>query len=163
MTGKFLFSAVLFWHLVTVAKGWWCQASHGSCTGQRHKFQKDASLEVQLPFSGKDYGLLRFADWDSDGDMDILVAENESLWFYERLPGLGDFFEKHEVIRFSSFRSSFEVPYSHWFGEKGFEVADWDGDWQLFDFHCFLFFWRFCAPKHVVSKGYGSVSTDLLR
>ncbi|CAL1129342.1 unnamed protein product [Cladocopium goreaui] len=128
MTGKFLFSAVLFWHLVTVAKGWWCQASHGSCTGQRHKFQKDASLEFQFPFSRKDYGLLRFADWDSDGDMDILVAENESLWFYERLPGLGDFFEKHEVIRFSSFRSSFEVPYSHWFGEKGFEVADWDGD-----------------------------------
>ena len=75
------------------------------------------------------YGL-RFADWDSDGDMDALVAENKSLWFYERLPG--DSFEKHKLMPF-------------W--QNGFEVADWDGDLQLFDFHWFLVLWRFLCTK----------------
>eukprot|EP00435_Cladocopium_sp_Y103_P064154 s151_g25.t2 len=121
MTGKFLFGAVLVWHL-TVTEGWWCQASHGSCVGQRHKFQEDVSFEANVTplLAGESVNLggksklhgLRFADWDSDGDMDVLVAEDRTLWFYERLRG--DAFEKHKLMTYFSYDS--------------FEVADWDGD-----------------------------------
>ena len=38
---------VVFWHLV-IANGWWCQASHGSCVRQRHKFQKDETFETKV-------------------------------------------------------------------------------------------------------------------
>ena len=38
---------VVFWHLV-IAKGWWCQASHGSCVGQRHKFQEDETFKTKV-------------------------------------------------------------------------------------------------------------------
>ena len=38
---------VVFWHLV-IANGWWCQASHGSCVGQRHKFQKDETFKTKV-------------------------------------------------------------------------------------------------------------------
>ena len=31
-----------------IAKGWWCQASHGSCVGQRHKFQKDETFATKV-------------------------------------------------------------------------------------------------------------------
>ena len=55
--------------------------------------------------------------------MDVLLAENNSLWFYERLPG--DAFEKHKLM----------TNLSIW---DGFEVADWDGDRQLFDSYFFL-------------------------
>ncbi|CAL1167703.1 unnamed protein product [Cladocopium goreaui] len=105
---------VVFWHLV-IAKGWWCQASHGSCVGQRHKFQEDATFKTNVRplLSGHGHNL-RFADWDSDGDVDVLLAENDSLWFYERLPG--DAFEKHKLMTHHL---------SKW---DGFEVADWDGD-----------------------------------
>ena len=67
---------------------------------------------------------LRFADWDSDGDVDVLLAENDSLWFYERFPG--DSFYKHKLMT---------TNLSIW---DGFEVADWDGDRQLFDSYFFL-------------------------
>ena len=53
--------------------------------------------------------------------MDVLVTENNSLWLHERLPG--DDFEKHKLM---------DLPGSVYQG-VGFEVADWDGDWQLFD------------------------------
>ena len=56
--------------------------------------------------------------------MDVLLAENDSLWFYERLPG--DAFEKHKLMTHHL---------SKW---DGFEVADWDGDRQLFDSYFFL-------------------------
>jgi hypothetical protein len=39
---------VVFWHLV-IAKGWWCQASHGSCVGQRHKFQDETFATKVIP------------------------------------------------------------------------------------------------------------------
>eukprot|EP00435_Cladocopium_sp_Y103_P059516 s1118_g21.t1 len=130
---------VFFWHLVT-AKGWWCQASPGSCIGQRHKFQKDETFKttvrplLQGDGSGSyahglasifsdcnDDATLRFADWDSDGDMDVLVTENNSLWLYERL--LGDVFEKHKLIS-----SHVDPIFSSWRMRQRFEVADWDGD-----------------------------------
>ena len=98
--------------------------------GQRHTFQQ-ADLSVKMSGHTPLHGL-RFADWDSDGDMDVLVAEHESLWFYERLPGPGDSFEKHKLMPF-------------W--QSGFEVADWDGDLQLFDFHWFLVLRRFLCTK----------------
>ena len=40
MSGELLLAAVSFCLHVTSAKGWWCQASHGSCAGQRHNFQE---------------------------------------------------------------------------------------------------------------------------
>ena len=55
--------------------------------------------------------------------MDVLLAETDSLWFYERLPG--DAFEKHKLMTMNSVLD-------------GFEVADWDGDRQLFDSYFFL-------------------------
>ena len=53
--------------------------------------------------------------------MDVLLVESESLWFYERLPG--DAFEKHKLMTNSIW--------------DRFEVADWDGDRQLFDSYLF--------------------------
>ena len=86
---------------------------------------------------------LRFADWDSDGDMDILVADSEYvspylfgrdpekrwLWLYERRPG--DVFEKKRLMDLVFTRGGDQNKYK-------VEVADWDGDLDLFHYHSFL-------------------------
>ena len=79
---------------------------------------------------------LRIADWDSDGDMDILVADFRedpdklSLWLYERHPG--DVFEERKMMDLLFTRSR----YGSYIYKV--EVADWDGDLGLFHYHCFL-------------------------
>ena len=99
----------------------------------------------------------RFADWDSDGDMDVLLTANRSLWLYERLPG--DAFEKHHLLNLSNkFLPGFDLP-GFDLPHAPFEVADWDGDWQLFDCHCFLSFVTcagFVFPHMYFQKGMAS-------
>lgn len=77
-----------------VVEGSWCQASSfGSCLGQRHDFEKK-----DLPrLHGGRYRNLRFADWDGDGDTDVLAGHGpgESIWFHERLSN--DSFRSHEL------------------------------------------------------------------
>ena len=64
----------------------WCQAKHGKCTGQRHSFKArmptdspgslvhlwDRVLDDRRSWHRKG---VRFADWDFDGDLDLIVAE----------------------------------------------------------------------------------------
>lgn len=94
---------------------------------------KGNPIQIQ---SGEHAGLnsLRLADWDGDGDIDVLMVDDaRSLWFYERFPD--DHFQAHELMKFPA-------------GVRGFEVADWDSD--LVDH---LDFWgvvRLCVPVHVV-------------
>lgn len=68
---------------------------------------------------GDHYGFtLRLADWDADGDVDVLASDAGSIWFHERLPG--DAFRKHELLNLTEF-----TPRK---GQSRFEVADWDSD-----------------------------------
>ena len=64
----------------------WCHVSHGACTGQRHSFNFTAprsawsnKLDLWERVLHRADGLalkgVRFADWDSDGDLDMVVAE----------------------------------------------------------------------------------------
>lgn len=99
-----------------VGEGLWCQAGIGSCVGQRHMFRKNESYST-LRGSHFD-GTIRFADWDSDGDTDVLVGDGGSIWFYERLSN--DTFSKHELVKLRAQ----EGPAVRL---TGFEVADWDG------------------------------------
>ena len=61
-------------------------------------------------------GTLRFADWDGDGDTDILVGDGGSIWFHERLSK--DALRKHELVQLHAREGQLQ---------SRFEVADWDG------------------------------------
>ena len=81
-----------------------------------------------------------FADWDSDGDTDILVQNFSRFLFYERLPG--DMFRE---LPESQLQLGAEQP-----EHSRFEVADWDGDWQLqmmIAFHMCFHLWNLNAPN----------------
>ena len=74
-----------FWvYLVGFADGKkysWCQTYDESCVGKRHEFQES---EYEYPYSVKGAGkTMRFADWDGDGDMDVLSGDyNKSGAFF---------------------------------------------------------------------------------
>eukprot|EP00438_Fugacium_kawagutii_P006455 Skav204519 [mRNA] locus=scaffold3201:315296:320710:+ [translate_table: standard] len=158
MFGKFLLAAT-FWLHVTFAKGWWCQAPHGSCVGQRHKFTE---AEVATSLEGAEWkewyahwwGTFRIADWDADGDMDVLVADYGHIWFFERLPD-GEF-QKHKLIP--------EVEASSY--ERRFEIADWDGDNRLDILLCSVadnnLTVRFLNRSLLVTAGPNELSEDLV-
>eukprot|EP00438_Fugacium_kawagutii_P030628 Skav223898 [mRNA] locus=scaffold2113:44086:49334:+ [translate_table: standard] len=137
MFGKFLLAAT-FWLHVTFAKGWWCQAPHGSCVGQRHKFTETevaTSLEgAEKYYYTDEFGTFRIADWDADGDMDVLVADSWSILFLERLPD--GTFQKHKLIPSWEWKGLDHGANWSWALDddayvRRFEIADWDGDEEL--------------------------------
>ena len=95
----------------------WCQAGGiGSCVGQRHMFRKrDMSGDFVIEGYSFD-GTIRFADWDGDGDTDVLVGDGGSIWFHERLSN--DAIRKHELVQLHAREGQLL---------SRFEVADWDG------------------------------------
>ncbi|CAK8988909.1 Extracellular matrix organizing protein FRAS1 (Fraser syndrome 1 protein) [Durusdinium trenchii] len=126
-----------------VVEGSWCQASSfGSCLGQRHDFEKK-----DLPrLHGGRYRNLRFADWDGDGDTDVLAGHGpgESIWFHERLSN--DSFRSHELGKIPKrwhAESATVAEGDDWLAQQQLavdefmkntfrvEVADWDGNKEL--------------------------------
>eukprot|EP00438_Fugacium_kawagutii_P017000 Skav232630 [mRNA] locus=scaffold12:172875:181436:+ [translate_table: standard] len=105
----------------------WCQAGIGNCVGQRHMFRENKSIWIDCHgcrshsvLHGDNFdGTIRFADWDGDGDTDVLIGDGGSIWFHERLSN--DTFSKHELVKLDAERQ--------WLSR--FEVADWDGDNHL--------------------------------
>lgn len=56
----------------------WCQTYDESCVGKRHEFQ-----EYELSSVKGAGNTMRFADWDGDGDMDVLSGDyNKSGAFF---------------------------------------------------------------------------------
>ena len=62
------------------------------------------------------YRTLRFADWDGDGDTDVLVGDGGSIWFHERLSN--GTFRKNELVQLHAREGQLQ---------SRFEVADWNG------------------------------------
>lgn len=100
--------------LTEASVGSWCQADPGSCIGQRHSLEKKETPTLK----GEHYdGTLRLADWDGDGDTDVLVGDGGSIWFHERLAH--DAFRMHELVKLRAREGQLQ---------SRFEVVDWDGD-----------------------------------
>ncbi|CAK9100562.1 unnamed protein product [Durusdinium trenchii] len=103
--------------LTEASVGSWCQADPGSCIGQRHSLEKKETPTLK----GEHYdGTLRLADWDGDGDTDVLVGDGGSIWFHERLAH--DAFRMHELVKLRAREGQLQ---------SRFEVVDWDGDKHL--------------------------------
>ena len=103
----------------------WCQVKHGKCTGQRHSFKPREELKLWERVIGFQSLLhlksARLADWDLDGDLDIIVAENENwdpkkwqLWVLQQLAN-GSFMP-HPLAKVEL---------------DNFAVADWDANGQM--------------------------------
>ena len=89
----------------------WCQSDGGSCIGQRHRLEE----KPQPSLKGENFGgTLRFADWDRDGDTDLLVQQQDSIWFHERS---GESFLLQELAKLPADLK-----------KAGIEVADWNRD-----------------------------------
>ena len=106
---------------LTAVEGQWCQAGVGSCVGQRHGFRK-TSMGLSRHITIKDIkgssfdGTFRFADWDGDGDTDVLVGYGGSIWFHERLSN--GTVRKNELVQLHAREGQLQ---------SRFEVADWNG------------------------------------
>ena len=87
--------------------------------------------------------VVRFADWDADDDLDMLVGtyypkDSFRILFYERLPD--DTFQVHELVKLPDASQRRKLQLYAWqpFNEsdravtvEGFQVADFDGDDKL--------------------------------
>ena len=102
--------------------GSWCQAGIGSCVGQRHMFRKrDMSGDIK---GGKFDGTIRFADWDGDGDLDLLVVERYNVTHPKiRIFELLDTGELVEMtIKYD------HIPLVTSYGPSGLQFFDWNND-----------------------------------
>eukprot|EP00435_Cladocopium_sp_Y103_P073016 s855_g42.t1 len=106
----------------------WCQVKHGKCTGQRHSFKERSALNPDLweriihhtPDPYWDMLGLRFADWDFDGDLDMIVAEGSKWTNPRQLSVL-------EQLANGSFLSHRIATVDL----DNFAVTDWNGDGQM--------------------------------
>ena len=55
----------------------WCQPDAGSCVGRLHRFEKRPAT---LPCFQEIHPRMQLADWDGDGDVDVLVGESRLIY-----------------------------------------------------------------------------------
>ena len=60
----------------------WCQPDDGSCVGKLHRFEKRPPT-VAMPCFQENHPRMQLADWDGDGDVDVLVGESISSAQYD--------------------------------------------------------------------------------
>lgn len=144
--------------LITKSVGSWCQSHDGSCVGQRHSFEKK---EISQLTGDPYHGTVRFADWDGDGDTDVLVGEAGAIWLHERLSQ--NTFQKRQLLKLEAqhpgelFNHLFQYPPPPVAARQNrFEVVDWDGNSVVYRRHIFLL--SFHARVHG-----GSMILELLR
>lgn len=113
--------------LVSAQDDFWCQVKPGKCTGQRHAFEASQKLGLWDQIATNDTSFrdrklkgLRFADWDTDRDIDIILADKgrkDETWQLAVLEQLSDgSFVSHTI-------AAIEL--------DNFDVVDWNADGKL--------------------------------
>ena len=109
---------LLWWDASTEDVIPWCLRSGSSCHGNKWTMKNVENVSHYLPNASLLAHPLRLADWDMDGDLDVVVLMEDGLWLYKMI----------EIGQ--SFSGPFELNSSTLnVNENSYlEVADFNGD-----------------------------------
>ncbi|CAE7381871.1 SCUBE1 [Symbiodinium necroappetens] len=93
----------------------WCQPDAGSCVGRLHRFEKRPAAPA-LPCFKEMRPVMQLADWDGDGDLDVLVGESRIIYKWSD--------SLHDVEAIGLLGATLS-------GIIDLAVVDWDGDRNL--------------------------------
>ena len=126
------FIRVLHGLLPLAVQSWWCETSaQTGCRGHSRHFVREVSARnpflafADIKTSRKDDAIV--VDWDSDGDLDVILRTTTELLLFESKPG-----GKFVRVEPNPFKGSPGNPFSSsLIGDCMPAVVDWDRDGEL--------------------------------